>query len=327
MLQTNFEARQLAHKLGNKQGEAQTYNNAGSAYRALGNFNESLSQYLTSLRIRESIGDSAGIAKSYNNIGLLFWSMDKYIQALDYHYKSLRLRERLADSAAVAASHLNIGMTYYKQGIQVSKKQPVYAQDFFQSALASYGKALAYFERRNDLYSMAACYNNIANVFADKAAPSDDEAQAKKFYAFSLENYFRARDVLAKAGDKQSVAITPNNIAYIYREQKDFSRAFAYADTSLRLAREIGTKNEMQVAYLNLAEISHAQRNFEKAYEYHRLYSATKDSLLNEESNRQVVEMQTKYETEKKDKELLQKMPRPARLRFNEVFLSPASVS
>jgi hypothetical protein len=47
-------------------------------------------------------------------------------------------------------------------------------------------------------------------------------------------------------------------------------------------------------------------KNFEKAFEYHRKYMHTKDSIYNKESAQQLNEMQTKYETEKKEKELLQ---------------------
>lgn len=306
-VQTNREAQLLARKTGNKKTEALAHSNIAAAQRALGKLHESLAENLIALRLREAIADSMGIANSYNNIGLLFWGMQKYTQAHEYHGQALRIREQLGDSDLIAASHLNIGMTYYKQGIQHSKTWPAYAQDFFQSALVSYARALGYFERAQALHSMAACYNNIANVFADKAALSDDAAEAKRLYAFSLDNYFRSRNVLEKAGDRQSVVITLNNIAYIYREQGDLGRALGYARQSLERARAIGAKNEVQEAYLNLAEIAHAQRDFEHAYEYHRLYALTKDSLLNEASNRQVVEMQTKYETEKKDKELLKK--------------------
>ncbi|MCD4817609.1 MAG: PAS domain-containing sensor histidine kinase, partial [Candidatus Cloacimonetes bacterium] len=45
------------------------------------------------------------------------------------------------------------------------------------------------------------------------------------------------------------------------------------------------------------------QANYQKAYEYFKLYSEVKDSIFNEESSNKIAEMQTKYETEKKEKE------------------------
>jgi len=307
--QTATEIIELAQKTNFQKARALGHNFKGTLYRAQGKYNESLKEYLAALKIRESISDSFGIANAYNNIGLLYWGMEKYDLALDYHVKALRLRENLGDSDVIAASHVNLGMTYYKQGMKEAPKNPAYAQDFLQSALVSYQKALGYFDRKQALQSMAACYNNMANVFADKASlASDKEKETKaKFYALSIDNYFKAWQVLEKAGDKQSVVITLNNIAYIYREQADHAKAAEYANRSLLLAKEIGARNEMQEVYLNLAEIASETRDFEKAYQYHRLYSLTKDSLLNEESNKQVVEMQTKYESEKKDKELLKK--------------------
>lgn len=45
--------------------------------------------------------------------------------------------------------------------------------------------------------------------------------------------------------------------------------------------------------------------DFQNAYKYHLLFSYIKDTLLNETNNRQITEMQTKYDTEKKDSEIL----------------------
>ena len=46
---------------------------------------------------------------------------------------------------------------------------------------------------------------------------------------------------------------------------------------------------------------------FGEANEYHIKYDGLKDSLLNDENNKQIGEMNTKYESEKKDKELAAK--------------------
>ena len=49
------------------------------------------------------------------------------------------------------------------------------------------------------------------------------------------------------------------------------------------------------------------KKDFKKAYDYHRLYSKTKDSLLNIDNLKAVEEINTKYQTAEKEKQLLQK--------------------
>ena len=56
--------------------------------------------------------------------------------------------------------------------------------------------------------------------------------------------------------------------------------------------------------YQNIASNYSKLKRHEKAYEYHQLYSQIKDSIFNEQSSKQIAEMQTKYETEKKVKEI-----------------------
>ena len=80
-----------------------------------------------------------------------------------------------------------------------------------------------------------------------------------------------------------------------------------YLQKSISIAREINTKDIIREIYVVMAKMYSLQGNYKLAYEYHIKYSAIKDTLLNEESLSQINEMQTKYETEKKDKELVLK--------------------
>ena len=76
---------------------------------------------------------------------------------------------------------------------------------------------------------------------------------------------------------------------------------------SLLIAREINAKDIIREIYVVMAKMHALQGKYQLAYEDHIRYSAIKDTLLNEESLSQINEMQTKYETEKKDKELVLK--------------------
>jgi class 3 adenylate cyclase len=102
-------------------------------------------------------------------------------------------------------------------------------------------------------------------------------------------------------------------------DKKDFARAIEYFNQTLSLGYKIGAKDIVKEAYKNLAGVFALQNDFKNAYDYHRKYSDLKDSLLNEESSRQITEMQTKYETEKKEQQitLLNKDKEIAEARIN----------
>jgi len=60
----------------------------------------------------------------------------------------------------------------------------------------------------------------------------------------------------------------------------------------------------LQNLYQRLAELSAAKNDFRAAYSFNQLSQQWKDSVLNESTFQKINELQTKYETEKKDKQI-----------------------
>ena len=78
----------------------------------------------------------------------------------------------------------------------------------------------------------------------------------------------------------------------------------AQSNVSLKLSEEIGLKEIVQQNYKELSEIYSRSGNPAEAFEYYKLHTALKDSVYNIEQQNKILELQTKYETEKKEKEL-----------------------
>jgi serine phosphatase RsbU (regulator of sigma subunit) len=76
---------------------------------------------------------------------------------------------------------------------------------------------------------------------------------------------------------------------------------------------------------MNLSKIYARLGDYKKAFEYHEFFSLTKDSLLNEENQRSINEMQAKYETGQKEKEIqiknLQINERDAQIRGQRITI------
>jgi len=62
---------------------------------------------------------------------------------------------------------------------------------------------------------------------------------------------------------------------------------------------------EMTEATWNLSENEAALRNYEKAYEYQKLYSTYRDSAYGKSGMRSMAEMEAKYQADKKEKQIL----------------------
>src|SRR6185503_19819784 len=66
----------------------------------------------------------------------------------------------------------------------------------------------------------------------------------------------------------------------------------------------LGIKYETMDALKSLADLDSIMGNYQQALEHYKMYTVFKDSVFNEENSKMINELQTGYETEKKDKEI-----------------------
>jgi serine phosphatase RsbU (regulator of sigma subunit) len=125
-----------------------------------------------------------------------------------------------------------------------------------------------------------------------------------KQYDLAVEYYLKGRDISEKAGNKMALVSTDYNLGIIYLEKGDFKNAVEYSQSALKLAKEINSKEEIKNSYEGLVKVYTKMKQFDKALEYQTLYINMKDSLLNETNSKQLNELQTQYDTEKKQKEI-----------------------
>jgi serine phosphatase RsbU (regulator of sigma subunit) len=78
-----------------------------------------------------------------------------------------------------------------------------------------------------------------------------------------------------------------------------------YCNQGLQLANEIGAKGETLDCYVLLAKIYKSESNYKKALEYSELLFSLNDSIYNAEKAKQIQELETQYETKKKEQQII----------------------
>ncbi len=313
------KALELSKKINYKKGEAHALNNIATAYYISSDYNRSIEIFLEALHLFEDIEDKKNIAQTLNNIGLTYNVLSKYEISLDYHLKSLKIREEIGDQEGIAASYNNIGninwetmnhdsaLEYYKKSLkiyeEIDNKDGIavtsnnmgnifYVLKKFDQSSKCFIKSLIIYEELNKKYGVAAASNNIAFVFKEA-----------ENYNKALEYSFKSLKTSEEMQEKAGIANTSNNIGELYMLLGNYNKALPYFQRSLKLAEEIEAKSLLINSYQSLSNLYSAQENYQKALDYFKLYTATKDSIFTEESSEKIAEMQTKYETEKKEKE------------------------
>ncbi|MBI3500467.1 MAG: tetratricopeptide repeat protein [Bacteroidetes bacterium] len=270
----------LAEKISYDLGLIKALNNSGEAYRNLGNFPKALSFELRALGISEKLGDKNWMAGSYSNIGSVYRAQGNNKKFLEYQQSALKLYEETSNKIGIGWCYNNIGLAYQDLG-DLDKA----LENLFQSAKV--------FKEAGNKKGLLFNYNNIGAIYEDKKNLSE----ALKYFLLSME-------MNKEFGDKGWMALHSSNIGTIYFKQGKYKEAEEYLKRAEKISKEIFHKEHLRDASGALAQLYDSLHDYKSAYEYHKQFSDVKDSLLNEESAKQIAEMQTKYETEKKEQQI-----------------------
>jgi len=268
----------------NSLGIIKSMMNKGGVLYQKGETKKATQEYVNALATAEKKGYKNEIAALYKNIGLVYYSQGKTKEALAYNNKALAIFNQLKSKKDIAATYVNIGNCYFDD------YQP-------QNALLNYNKALKLSKETNDNQTIAKLYNNIGSVYIN------DLQDTIKGIDYLLD----ALAIKKQMNNQNDLIIQYNNIAAVYLDIKKYDLALSYNDKAFELASKSGNLEELINVYDTYALINSAKKDFKKAYDYHKLYSKAKDSLLNIDNLKAVEEINTKYQTAEKEKQLLQK--------------------
>jgi signal transduction histidine kinase len=309
----------IEHKFDTKQLST-AYNQIGIYHVYMGHYDSTEVYFLKALKMRQQLNDSLGMGASLNNLGNVVLSKGDYDKATEYFIKALKIREQINDTAGIASSVNNLGMIFYKQRN-------------FKEAIVYYQRALELNQQQNNLSKEGFILLNLGNIYDEmgvldssvyyyqKAIIVAEEFGDARLMAMSygnmgvtqqnLSHYDLAKSYINKAlkirlesEDLEGQAILYNNLGGIFNKTLQLDSAIIFFKKSLSLAKQIDFKETVRDNYLGLSVAYESLNQFEKAYSSYQEYTFIKDSMLNETTTEQIAEINTKYETEKKEKEI-----------------------
>jgi len=285
---TNLDSAMAYYAKGFKMSEVVKYENGiGQGYYGLGyghflkgQYSLAIEELFKALRIFEKTGnDNTVFCMQY--IAMAYNEQKIYDKALQYAGSSLGMARELKNKYCEGTSLMLIGSIYYFQ------RQT-------DSTLRYFLLGLSVMEEVGRKQGIADALNNVAIVY-------HQNRQLDK----SLEYHFRGLTLAEEIKDKAGIAKSYHNIALIYKDKHDFKNAISYLERGLGSAKEIDAKFQVMEAYRSLSEVYAAMKKFDQAYSHHLLFAGYQDSLLNEESKKQFAEMNAKYETGKKETQIV----------------------
>jgi serine phosphatase RsbU (regulator of sigma subunit) len=250
-------------------------NNIGLFYEfQKGNSSKALGYYLKALKLFKKIENKHGEAMLLNRVGTIYTNQDNIEKGYEYYKKSLALYKSLDEQDEIANPMNNLG-SYYKD-----------KQDY-TTALFYYKQSLEIDVKVNNRQGAATLYSNIGGVYT-----------VLKRYDKALISFIKGLIIFEEMGDKSGIAMILTHIGQVHYEQGDYESAFVNANRSFKIAKEDNYYKRLNSSAFLLSKIFEEQEKPEKALDMYKLYTATKDSMTNENTKSSAVRQQTQYEYE-----------------------------
>ncbi len=267
--------------LGFREKVASLKNNIGILYETKGDYEKSIQSHLESIKIKEELGNIRGVAASKYNIGNLWTELGDYSRAKAFYNEAYVIYQELALPDDLNDVIFNLGSIATNQ-------------DSSQLALFYYKKSLVHFEKIGDRHTAMLALGNIGQEYS--RVNNLDSAQ---YY------YNRSLTMAEEFEDLEGQAALSRSIGDLYSRQGYHQRAIVLLKKSVELFKAIDYKDQLADSYQFLYEAQENAGQYEEAYDNLHNYSILKDSIASKQMQTDLVELQTKYETEKKEKELI----------------------
>lgn len=313
---------ELAQKNKNNLGLARAEFLRADAYRQKGNYQEALHHFQTDLNYRMLSKDSLGLAKTYSNIAAVYKDRAMADSSIHFHLLSLQINKARNEWKNMAASYANIGNLYGDLALHDR------ALEYLQKALKI---RLDHGDEKGAIYT----YNNISIAYEAKAdyATALDHAEKGAALALKYGNKFAAGVIqgsmchlLNKLGRNNEALISCEksfalldelnrpanavyplvNLAMVYNDLDQPHQALQYAQKGYAIMQRLNLIDPMQVYYDEFAEAYEKLGNYKESIQWLKKYTVLTDSLFNAENIKNVAELETRYQTQKKETELAQ---------------------
>lgn len=277
------EALKIREQEGDDAGRAKLYNKIGIVYQRQGDFGVALDNQLKALELFEKTGQDVGISYSLNNIGILNQNMSRYDEAVEYHNRSIAIKLKINDRGGLVQSYVNMANIYK-------------LQTNHEEAEKYYTKALEIARELENKEYIANVQNNLGELYL-----------RKKEHNKALDAISESYAIREEKGDTKGMVSCLNNLALTYIELKNTDTAAVLLAKAEQLGLEgINTKLELMAVYQSYSKLFEATGDIHNSLERYKLYISYKDTLYTEEMGDKFAELETKYLSLEKDRQIQQ---------------------
>lgn len=261
-----------------KQALGDLYHNLGIINYRLQDFENSITAYQKSLDISGALNNNTAFVKTKVSMLSLYVDIKKLDKALQLGSELVDyVKEKMPnDKIVLGKAYQNIGYAFWRSGN-------------LDSAMLNIQKAYSIHKPINH-------YDGLINELGTFA----QYYTIKNQYASSIEYLNESLRYSNKIGHAETQCRTSILLSENYAKLNDLVNAKKYADSAVVIADRTQLKNLQKSAYDNVAKLSAAQADYEKAYKVKVIADSIQTKIIKGQNIEHAQELDIKYEVKEK---------------------------
>lgn len=274
------EALDLAVLLADSNNIAEAYNDIGVVAALQGKHLTGLENFQSALSYYEAAGDLEGASKIINNLGVIYGALEQYSDAIKNYEESYKLSLQIGDTEGAALNLYNISIDYM--------------------LLEDYEMATVYADSLDKFQLIHGEFVDIAPIRGEIFLEFEQLDSAEHYLEIALAASRKLKDELQSVSSEIS-------LAEVHRQKGNFNQALDFLKAAERSAKQNEFNDAMLDVYAVRSDIFKDLSDFRHAYKYQELHVELKDSLKAINNFNRMSELNARYESEKREKEIAEK--------------------
>lgn len=267
----------------NNVNKSSVYSSLGILYKNLGNYEKALYTYFEGVSYDEKTNNEYGKFVKLINIANVYSKIENLEKSLEYELKALELAKTTKNPNIIEIKGVlfnNVALSYMQ--LNDLDKAIVYIQQSLEINI-----------KNQNTKEIARNYNNLGVLYQEKGNLN----QAIDYLKKSLK-------IREELKDEDEQVETNMSLGTVYGKLKNHKLSEQHFSKALTIAQKINNKSLISEVYLAMSNNNEWQKNYSEALKNHKNHVRFKDSILLENNLKDISEIEIKYQTEKKDKEL-----------------------
>jgi signal transduction histidine kinase/DNA-binding response OmpR family regulator/uncharacterized protein HemY len=293
----------------------------GQVYTNKNNFKQAQFYIKEAIKIAKEKNAFEELSRAYMTLGEFYKNNKAYALALDCYLKTDSIHaDHQLDRNFLGENFMHLGQLYYELKLfnqaeknftaaksnfdetknELGQMHAIYKLGDAYFLKKDYNQALLRYQKAHDFYKKI----NFIENFSDTNLSIGKVYVEQKKHKIALNHFNTALALQKENNNYQGMANSNIYIGDVYFRLEDYQNAEKHYLQALKLVDYYNINNLKNNLYVKLAKNYSKTKNYSEASKYYDLNELIKDSISILNENQQIFELETKHQTDNKQKEI-----------------------